>query len=164
VEAQLAAIATVHGIEALGDSGILFGNLVRSLRDNVQSLYGASVKMDSGNNGVWNLRLDESESVPLALALNELMINACKHGREGSLEFAAAQEGEDLVIRIANNAGRNTRLPRNNGGNGSNGHGLGIALVRSLLPHHMAHLHYQQSGSRVEAVLRLAPGVFLAPA
>jgi two-component sensor histidine kinase len=161
VQAQLSTIATVHGIEALGGNGILFGNLVKSLRDNMQSVFGASVQMDDlGKNGVWHLRLQETESVPLALALNELMVNACKHGSEGTCEFTAAREGDDLVIRIANNAGRNIRLPRAEGANGS---GLGIALVRSLLPRDKAHLHYQQSGPRVEAVLRLTPDMFQIP-
>jgi two-component sensor histidine kinase len=163
VEAQLSAIATVHGIEALGGNGIQFGSLVHSLRDNVQSLFGARVKMDNGNDDVWRLRLQESESVPLALALNELMVNACKHGREGTFELAVAREGGDLVIRIANSAGRNARPPRSPAA-GGNGRGLGIALVQSLLPHDMAQLHYQQSDGRVEAVLRLAPGVFQPPA
>ena len=159
VEAQLSAIATVHGIEALGDSGIVFGNLVRSLKDNVRSLYGANVKLEQGNGDVWGLRLQQSESVPLALALSELMVNACKHGCGGALEFSAAQEGRDLVITIANKSNRKLGPL---GANGGNGHGLGIALVRSLLPHDKAQLHYQQSGARVEAILRLAPEVFQA--
>jgi two-component sensor histidine kinase len=159
VEAQLAAIATVHGIEAMGDSGIPFGSLVRSLKDNVQSLYGANVKLGQANGDVWGRRLQESESVPLALALNELMVNACKHGSEGELEFSATQEGQDLVIRIAN---RSTRKIGGALGANGNGHGLGIGLVRSLLPHDKAQLHYQQSGARVEAILRLAPEVFQA--
>ena len=162
VEAQLAAIATVHGIEALGGSGVQFGNLIDSLKENVHSLFGATVNMRLGNDDVWRLRLQESESVPLALALNELMVNACKHGKGGSFEFSAAREGQDLVVTIANSARRNARPPR--ALDGTNGHGLGIALVRSLLPHDKARLHYQHSDARVEAILRLAPDVFQPPA
>lgn len=157
VEAQLSAIAAVHGIEALGGRGILFGNLVRSLRNNAQSLFGAHVKMNAGDEAVWALRLHETESVPLALALNELLVNACKHGNQETLEFSAAREGEDLVIRIANSASLGARPPADGDGNGR---GLGIALVRSLLPHDKARLHYEQSGMRVEAIVRLAPDVF----
>jgi two-component sensor histidine kinase len=167
VEAQLTAIAAVHGIEALGVRGIQFGNLVHSLNTSIQSLYGTSAKLGSVDDRVWRLRLQETESVPLALALNELLVNACKHGSNGSLELSAAREGEELVIKIANNAGKNARPPddpaASKHGNG-NGSGLGIALVRSLLPHDRARLHYQQSGARVEAILRLGPDIFQPPA
>jgi two-component sensor histidine kinase len=162
VEAQLSTIAAMHGIEALGGRGIELGNLVRSLNSNVHSLFGTSVKMDRVDDGVWRLRLQEAESVPLALALNELLVNACKHGSNGSLEFSAARDGEELVITISNSAGQNARPPFDAaaGGNGNGSGGLGISLVRALLPHDRAHLHYQQSGTRVEAILRLASDVF----
>ena len=159
VECQLSTIATVHGMEAQGGRGILLGKLVESLSDNVHALYGASMKMGQDDDKVWQLRLLESESVPLALALNELLVNACKHGNRGSLEFSAAREGQELVIKITNNASQDARLPGGNGG-GGNGSGLGIELVRSLLPHDKARLDFQRSGVRVEAILRLGPGVF----
>jgi hypothetical protein len=89
-------------------------------------------------------------------------VNACKHGSNGSLEFSAARDGEELVITISNSADRNARPPFDAaaGGNGNGSGGLGIALVRALLPHDRARLHYQQSGTRVEAILRLAFDVF----
>jgi two-component sensor histidine kinase len=163
VESQLFAIASVHGMGAQNDSGVLLGGLVQSLGDSVHSLFGASMKIVRGDDDVWRLKLHESESVPLALALNELLVNACKHGKPQSLEFSAAREGEDLVITIANGAKREIRWV-GDGPEGGAGRGLGIELVRSLLPHGKAHLHFQHSGARVEAILRLAPGVFQAAA
>jgi two-component system, sensor histidine kinase PdtaS len=159
VEARLAAIAIVHGMQARDGSGIVFGSLVNSLKDNIRTLFGASMNMDAGEDGVWGLKLSESESVPLALALSELLVNACKHGNRRTLDFSAAREGGDLVIKIANNATQDIRsLGR--GSEGGNGHGLGIDLVRSLLPRDKARLDYKQTGARVEAILRLAPAIF----
>jgi len=111
LEAQLYTVASMHGLEGRGNSGIQLGSLIRSLSENTQSLFGKQVMVDIAEDRLRYLRLQEADSVPLALALNELLVNAHKHGSREPLEIRAVPDGKGLVIEIANKVGRGRRAP-----------------------------------------------------
>jgi two-component sensor histidine kinase len=161
IEAQLYTVASMHGLEAAGHDGISLGNLIRSVSENTQSLFGRAVNVDMGEkrDRMWSLRLRETESVPLALALNELLVNAHKHGTDAPLEIRAMPHDGGAIIEIANEVAPGARVPdlravAENGG--------GLGLVLALLPQENANLEFEHSGSRVSAILRLRHEVFSA--
>jgi two-component sensor histidine kinase/PAS domain-containing protein len=156
VEPQLRAIASVHGLKAGTDSAVRLGPLVKAVTDSIARLHGVKVEVMIAD-ALRGLRLREEESVPLALVLNELLVNARKHGNGAPVEVRAAPEGETVMIAVANRVVDGARVPDLNGGN-TQGHG--IPLVRSLLPHDRASLEFQHAGGRVSAIVRLAPEVF----
>jgi two-component sensor histidine kinase/PAS domain-containing protein len=156
VEPQLRAIATVHGLKAGTDAMVRLGPLVKSVTDNTVSLHGAKVDVAVADS-LKALRLREEESVPLALVLNELLVNARKHGSGDPLEVQVAPDGQGVMLTVANNVASGARVPELNA-SGTDGHG--ISLVRSLLPHDRASLEFRHAGNRVSAIVRLAPDVF----
>ncbi len=103
--------------------------------------------------------LDENEAVPLALVLNELLANACKHGdphgpRSVTIDYAGDYAKAWVSIR---NAGR---LPK--GFDFENGHnlGTGLSLVEALLPKQDARLEFSHEHDVVEARLSLSNPLF----
>jgi two-component sensor histidine kinase len=156
VEPQLRAIAIVHGLKAGTDNAVRLGPLVKAVTDNIARLHGAKAEVTIADT-LRGLRLLEEESVPLALVLNELLVNARKHGDGAPVEVRAAPDGETVVITVANSVANGSRVPDLNGGGAE---GQGISLVRSLLPHDRASLEFENAGDRVSAIVRLAPEVF----
>jgi PAS domain S-box-containing protein len=156
VEPQLRAIATVHGLRAGTDGGVHLGPLVTSVADSAASLYGAEIQVVLPDR-LRTLRLREEESVPLALVLNELLVNARKHGGPGTVGVKVSRDGDAVVIEVANTVAPGARVPDLNAGGTP---GKGLPLARSLLPHDRATLKYERSGARILAVVRLAGDVF----
>lgn len=159
LEPQLAAIAAVHGLKAGDTTNVHLGPLIQSLTENANLLLGSKIQLTIADR-LRVLQLQEEESVPLALVLNELLVNARKHGTGDLLALRADQDGDDVVIAVANNVLTDARLPDMNG---STGPGKGLALIHSLLPRGKATLRYERSGDQIVAVVRLASTVFGAP-
>jgi PAS domain S-box-containing protein len=157
LEAQLCTVASMHGLEAVGDGGVTLRSLIGSLSENTHTLFGRSVNVEYAEEMEGNLRLCEAESVPLALALNELLTNAHKHGRGGPLAIRAVREGKGVLVEVENQVDSDARIPDLDSG-ASNGGGLGLA--RALLPHANAKLDFERSGSRVSAIVYLPAEVF----
>jgi PAS domain S-box-containing protein len=155
VEPQLRAIATVHGLRAGTDGAVHLGPLITSVCDSTASLYGAQVRVSLGD-GLRALRLREEESVPLALVLNELLVNARKHGGQDAVEVRVGRHGDGVEISVSNTVAPGAPVVELDGGT----QGKGIALVRSLLPHHRATLTFERSEGRVSALVRLTGDVF----
>lgn len=155
VEPQLRAIATVHGLKAGTDGVVHFGPLITSVCDSTASLYGAQVRVSLAD-GVRALRLREEESVPLALVLNELLVNARKHGGQEAVEVSVSRYGEGVEIRLSNTVAPGAPVADLDGGT----QGRGIPLARTLLPHDRATLTFEHSEVRVTAIVRLAADVF----
>jgi PAS domain S-box-containing protein len=155
IEKQLYAIATMYGLEASRDGGIQLGSLVRSVSTNAESLFGVHVNIAVAEYPLPALKLREEQSVPVALILNELLVNACKHGNDEQIDVRIARDGDSAVIEVVNSAGPDTRIPDLETGNTR---GSGLSLVRALLPH-KARLEFRQSRSHILATLRLAPDI-----
>lgn len=103
----------------------------------------------------------ESETVAVALILNELVTNAVKHG--ASQRPAAApvvqwvRDGAGCRIRITN-AGQ---LPPGFDFDAGRGLGTGLGLVRALMPAHGMSIRFATSGARVEVVVAFKPPVLV---
>jgi hypothetical protein len=104
--------------------------------------------------GGWSL--PESEAIPIALTLNELLTNAIKHSPAGSeVECRVESSAEGVSLSIVNHG----ELPEGFRIDHRPSAVSGLGLVRSLLPRRHASLHFMQSGELVIATVMLAPPV-----
>lgn len=156
IEKQLYAIATLYGLEASREAGIHLDRLIRNVSLNAESLFGVRVHAAAGEPDLRALKVCEEDSVPVALVLNELLVNACKHGEDNAIEVRATRDGAGVVIEVLNTVKPDTQradIP-------AAGRVSGISVVRALLPQKRASLEFRQSPGHFLATMRLAPEVF----
>jgi two-component sensor histidine kinase len=85
ISQRLAAVGAVHQILHVGDSlsGLRADRLVAELGTSILRPYGADGRLVA--EGVADAAIPNESAVPLALILNELLVNAVKHGGEGAI-------------------------------------------------------------------------------
>lgn len=155
--AQVRAVAVVHGIQGrLADGRVSLCSLVPSIVAAIESLAPGSVTTQLPITKHSVALLNDRESVPVALILNELIFNAVKHGdgdAKPSARIIVSGGGDGAQVRVVN-AGR---LPADFDFACRRGTGAGLDLVRSLLPRTGAALSLRDCSDGVEAVLCLQP-------
>ncbi len=152
---QVQAIAQVYGLQVgaagpLGLAGVL-GAIAASIQRSRQHIIEVRVHGDAAR---WIL--PESESIPLALTLNELLTNAVKHGTDDTVRCAMHMREDDVLIEIVNGG----RLPPDfNLRNAPSGM-YGLGLVRALLPRRAASLEMvERQGHVVTSLVIRSPSV-----
>ena len=156
--AQVQAIAQVYGLQVGGDGPLAVAGVVASIALSVQRTFGRGVGCEVGDEAVREFVLPEAESIPVALALNELMTNAIKHGSgEVSCRLELTDDAADgVVVTIASLA----RLPADFDLGRMPSGVTGLGLVRALLPRRAATLTIEQQGDEVVArVVLRAPAL-----
>ncbi len=168
VVGQVHAIAHVYGLQ-VGESGPLpVASVVKAITASVQRTFGRVIEVvveaEPGGPDPQAWLLPESESIPIALTLNELLTNAVKHSRHEpaaplSCRLVSSDEGVVVSITNAGTLPPGFSLDRIRGGMS------GLGLVRALLPRRNASLRVEQQGARVVTTVALrAPGVMLGAA
>lgn len=159
---QLQSVALIHGLQGTSGSHIGLGDMTRAICDSLRGFAAGRAEITFSPATV-DLPIHGEEAVPVALIINELLMNAIKHSQseakvQVSVDIAAAPDSASLCVR---NPGR---LPSRVQGQGAGaGHGLGI--VRSLVPSQGAEFSIVQTGVEVCATLTLRePVVRLAQA
>lgn len=153
---QVNSMAMVYGLHSASVEGkILFGELLQSISNSVKTLLRDNLVIKADHNRLNAYMIPQEEAVPIALILNELMINAIKHNssdshtvvvsvihrnRESCLEMHIQNMG-DLAPGFDFNQGRKT--------------GMGLTLVRSLMPRSGAELSINSHDGMVTARLLL---------
>ncbi len=154
---RLQGIAVVHGIQGPAASGVPLCELARSVAENTEALWQQPVKV-----AIECLHGDcvlaDSEAVPMALVLNELLANAAKHGEEGSgVELTARFEPHPSRARLTiRNKGW---LPEGFSPELQMGFGDGLQLVSALLPRSGVEIKWDQEGAWVTVTLQVSPPV-----
>jgi len=97
--------------------------------------------------------LPETEAIPVALTVNELLTNAIKHGSGSEVRLSLAAQGPALLISISNVG----NLPAGFEVGQVRGGVSGLGLVRALLPRRTATLTLLQQGADVVAQVELRP-------
>lgn len=144
---RIYSIALIHGMQAQSLSEeVDLCRLIVSVID--ASDGGIDYHADMG----CPILLNREESVPIALVLNELITNACKHRTVDSLVVVKLEMlGDDATVSIANQFEDRARDEKSEG--------QGLNLVKSLLPRRSADLAVTNTGNIFMVELRLSPPV-----
>ncbi|MCX7167025.1 MAG: PAS domain S-box protein [Rhodocyclales bacterium] len=141
---QVHAIAVVHGLQSAGpDEAIRLCDSVSNICKTVSDLSQRPVLFDIEHEQTTfrPVRIDSDEAIPVALVLNELILNSVKHspegGRDPTVSLSADGISARIVIRNALSAAPDFNIDT------GQGLGTGLRLVRSLLPDQGAQLIYE---------------------
>jgi PAS domain S-box-containing protein len=151
--AQVQGLAAVHGLQGRDASGrVELCALLRNVADAAQAQMQARIEADIPPHCDPCLDIAGQDAVPVALALNEAVVNAIKHGKPGArVRLAATIDAATgtAEIRIANRG----RLPA--GFDPAAGAGSGLQLIRMLLPPRGARFSLAGNKGEVTATLQL---------
>jgi PAS domain S-box-containing protein len=156
---RINAVATVHGLYgSTAERELRLDQILLKLVSSLNALHtDLPVHLSTCISPV-GVRVIESEIVPLALVVNELIMNAIKHSRNitNSAPVEITLESTDGCARIIvrNHTGR---LPAQFDFDTGAGLGDGLALVKSLLSPNGALLHFAnaaEGGVQTELILR----------
>ena len=162
VVGQVGSIALVHGLYGNAPGRrVALCDLLADVARNAESLWQMEIAIVVEHNCPHCI-LDEREAVPLALVLNELLANACKHGGGKSaidkptVAVEYAPDYSQARVRITNPG----QLPRGFDFDKRRGLGTGLGLVAVLLPREGATLDWAQQQDTVVTLLSLRPPIF----
>ena len=144
---QVQSVAVIHGLQGrTGMSKVRLCELTSAIASGKEALWNKSIAVDIPSN--WSpFVIIETEAVPIALILNELIANAIKHGADGmvSISLRNGLDTDSAIVAI-HNAGL---IPAGFGLNSSAPLGTGLKLVSSLMPQFGARLYWEQDKEQV---------------
>ena len=144
---QVQSVAIIHGLQGrTGMSKVRLCELTSAIASGKEALWNKSIAVDIPLN--WSpFVIIETEAVPIALILNELIANAVKHGSDGlvSVSLRDGLGNDDVIVTIRNSG----RLPAGFDLNSPALLGTGLRLVSSLMPQSGARLYWEQDQEQV---------------
>jgi len=159
VMTKVNSIATVHGLQGNhSNSAVILLDLVKAIVDSNQTLFSSHISIHYPDD-ILTVYLSENESVPIALILNELMLNAIKHKENSnsiSVHVNYDSDKQTMFISIKN-VGRLSQdslidQPE---------FGTGLQLVKSLMPKNNMVLSWQQENDWVVTSVALSYPIVL---
>jgi PAS domain S-box-containing protein len=157
---QITAVATIHGLQALHKGGqIKLEEMVEAICHNTSKINNCPIHFEIAALNA-PVIIVEQEAVPIALIVNELVFNACKHrsSAKGKIQVGVTENvpGKSAELLI-----RNGEAQLNKEFDFASGQGLGtgLGLVKSLLPPVGAKLTIEEREKGVEAYLELSSPV-----
>lgn len=159
--AQVRTVAVVHGLYGRTTRhSVTLGELSAGVLAAASGLVAVPIRPEEAS-GADVLLVKESETIAVALILNELITNAVKHGsqhRPGAApRVQLVRDGARGRIRITN-AGR---LPPGFDFDAGHGLGTGLGLVRALMPAQGMSIRFGMNGPEVEAVITVEAPVLV---
>lgn len=149
VVGKIYSIAVIHGLQA---QTLTEEVDLASLMENIANASGGPVIYE--NDLTHPVFLNRDEAVPVALVLNELAANACKHrSMNGPVTIRLRMDETHAVITITNSFDGSR--------DGAAGEGQGLHLVRSLLPREFACLALNRREGKFSAELKLTQPVVM---
>lgn len=154
---QVKGMSVVHGLRGrTADGAVHLCELCSEIATEVSALWQTAIRVDIPAH--WQATVvAEDEAVPIALILNELILNAAKHGgrSHGGVELALRRDDQSgqVVITISNH-GQLPAQPASTPDPYS-----GLQLVHALMPRAGASLTLSQQQQLVLTTLQLAPPV-----
>jgi len=150
---KLQSMATVHALQGrLSSARLGLCELLNGVVADAKPLLGTKIVMNISPHREPCLVIAEKEAMPLALSLNEIVINAAKHGEPGGqvrVEAAIDLAAGAAEIRVSNPGRlRQDRVSKPVAGNG-------LQLVRMLLQTPGVLFDLREQGGEVLAVLHL---------
>ena len=154
---QVLGISVIHGLKGLNNtSAVRLCELTQAIAAEAEILWQTTVVVDIPPHRS-NILVAEKEAVPVALILNELVLNAIKHGgkAQGGICITLRRGTQADAVNICiSNAGQ---LPQA-GGLPSVGQS-GLKLIAALMPPDGARISRRQEGGNVITQLELSPPV-----
>jgi PAS domain S-box-containing protein len=153
---QLQAMAAVHDLQGrdLRD-GVTLDAMVREIAKSVERTTGVEVGYEAKGRESAATELRESDAVAVALVLNEIIMNAAKHGSAQSampaVSVSSRINAKHAEIAVVNRGS----LPRGFDFARGGGLGTGLDLVKALLPLDGASVSFSGNNGYVRAVLEL---------
>lgn len=155
---QVQSVAVVHGLHGrVNPHSIMLCELLPAIVGCVSDLSGMAFRREGLPEGAGELRIKESETVAVALILNELATNAVKHSNCDAdrdarpPQVSLVKDGRAGLIVITNSG----RLPPDFDFDSGRGLGAGLGLVRALAPSPGVRIRYRQADDRVEVSVRI---------
>ena len=153
---QVQSIAVVHGLHGrTTQHGVMVCELLPAICASIATASGQAVKVAGLPEGCGVLRIQENETVAVALILNELVSNAVKNlsGTEAEAGVQVTLERDVGMARIRiENPGH---LPIGFDFARGTGFGTGLGLVRALLPAQGVAIDMHQDAGRVVLDMRI---------
>ena len=152
--AQIQVIANAYGLQTdRGEHGVSVAKLMKMACKTAISQVSVECYCDMPEDDLW-LRADDV--VPVAVALNELITNAVKHtaAQDGTPPVSVHLTVQGMVAVVTIRNGPATLPPGFDFERGI-GLGMGLDLVRVLLPQQDAHISFRQDGPCVVSELAL---------
>jgi PAS domain S-box-containing protein len=154
---QVQAIAQVYGLQVGAGGPLRLARVVDAIALSVQRTFGREIRFAAADEAA-TFVLPEAESIPIALALNELLTNAVKHGEGDLVQCRLGADGDAAIVEIRHPG----RLPDGFDLARYPGGVSGLGLVRALLPRRSATLELAQAGPEVHTRVSLrSPAVRL---
>ena len=157
---QIRAIGEVYGLQSRrADACVCMGDIVRMTVADVPG----NVPVVCHFHALAQVVIEQSEAVPLALVLNELITNAIKHLAPPDAKRPVRlflERGDAGRVRVVLRSGP-AYLPSGFDFPERQSLGTGLELVHSLLPPQGASLRYRQEGDEVVTALTLEPPIIL---
>jgi PAS domain S-box-containing protein len=163
---QINAVAVIHGLQGRGrEREVRLGILVTAIAEGVVGTRASTLPVTADPAGAGDIVIMEAETVPVALMINELVLNAIKHAdraRPGAkIVIDFERFGQGVKVHVRNPAGG---LPAGFDFEAGRGLGTGLGLVKSLMPPRGISLALRFTGGGVEASLILTAPVIGAAA
>lgn len=154
---QVQGISVIHGLQGRAEnSSVRLCELTGAIASEIEHLWQTPVTLDIP--AQWHpCVIAEKEAVPIALVLNELMLNAVKHGgqAQGGVNITLRKGAQADVVQVTiSNAGQFSPHRRR-----SDTPHHGLQLISALLPRTGASLLRHQQDGLVITVLALQPPV-----
>lgn len=132
---QVHAVAMVHGIQGKRkNSAVYLFDLISEITRLTEDLSGVNIHFH-GENKYCTGRLKETEAVPMALIINELIMNACKYSHENypaEINYLCNWCTDNSISLLISNHTQD--FPEDFSLENKVGLGTGLGLVMSLLP------------------------------
>ncbi|WP_367848406.1 sensor histidine kinase [Rhodoferax sp. WC2427] len=154
---QVQSIAVIHGLQGRSVmSTVRLCELTSAIGDEIRQLWHTPVTVDIPQ--PWNpCIVAEKEAVPIALVINELVLNAVKHGGKNAdgvhIRLRKGPRPDVVQVHIVN-AGQ-VLPPADHGSS----HHSGLQLIAALMPRQGARIRREQSGDQVHTLLELEPPI-----
>jgi PAS domain S-box-containing protein len=160
---QIRSIALAHGLQGHGtDAELHLCEIVPAVAQSVAATLDATTSVEIQIDMDWSLRIADIDTVPLALIINELLVNCLKHrppesgNRPVRLHLQARQGIGCLQLTCPG-----ARLPEPFDFEQGIGLGTGLELVKSLLPREGVALTFRNDPDGVCSEMTLRAPVVL---
>ena len=153
---QLQAMAAVHDLQGRElREGVTLDGMVREIAKSVERATGVQIGYDGKGRDSATSQLRENDAVAVALVLNEIIMNAAKHGGTKSAKAAISITSRINAKRAEIAVVNRGTLPRGFDFARGAGLGTGLDLVKALLPMDGAAVSFSGNDGYVRTVIEL---------